>query len=152
MRVQIPIPPGWRTHSVLGGWTSGAGTGESLVASRLEPLPALAVGAWAARRLRADVPLGCELTIDAAHDGQSARGWPVTVFSCRLRAAGGRIAQHRAVALYRFVSWAGTAELRADRPLTPAHEPLVRRILEATPDFTGEVACLADVLAGVELG
>jgi hypothetical protein len=151
LRVRIDIPPGWRTDLSPGGWTSTAGTGETLVESRLEPLPALGLRAWAGQRIRKDVPPGCDLVVEGSREGESTHGWPVMAFTCRVRAADGHIVQHRAVALYRFVSWAGAVELRADRPLTGADAPLVQLLLDATPDFSGEIACLADIVPGVRL-
>jgi hypothetical protein len=134
MRVLLQIPPGL------------ARDGVTVVTSMLEPLPALASRDWAEQRLRGDVPPGHVFRIDEVTEAVGRRGWPVILFAGQVLDERGAVAWHRVAAVYRFIYHAGVVELRAARPLGDDDRALLDLVLEAGPDFSGEVACLADVL------
>jgi hypothetical protein len=114
--------------------------------ARLEPLPAVGAREWGEQRLRADLPPGHTLVVDDARDGESSRGWPVIIHFCRVLDAAGAAVEHRVIVLYRFIHFAGVAELRSAKPFARADAAEVEALLEGEPDFGGEVCCLADVL------
>jgi len=122
------------------------GDADGVVLSPLEALPPFGVRAWAERRIRRNLPLGHALVIDDARDGESRRGWPVLIFFARVVDPAGATVEHRVVVLYRFIHHAGIAEARASRAFGPADAARVERLLDASPDFSGQAACLADLV------
>jgi hypothetical protein len=152
MRVVLPIPRGWQAVAVRAGWAYRPEHGNDddpiLVTSALLPLPPLSFDAWIERRLRDDLPSGCELRIEHTARSQSDHGWPVTTVRCVVVNARAAIVEHRVVTVYRFIQHGTTVELRARRPLAldDGDRELAQLLLQGKPDFTGEVACLADLL------
>lgn len=153
MRVVIPIPGDWPVEATASGWLFAVPaqapqdpSRTRLFASRLRPMPPIFTAAWAERQLARDVPAGSRLVICESSDRTSAHGWPLMLSRCEVHADDGSVSvsEHRIVLAYRFIYHFGTAELRTDRR-PDSVEHLLDLLLAASPDFSGEVACLAQL-------
>jgi hypothetical protein len=147
MRVTIPTPSDWPVEeSERGRLITPAGhPGWRLFTSRLQPVPPLFTWDWARRKLEADLPRGARLVIRHADETTSDDGWPMTVWTCAVE--GAALAETRLMAGYRFIYFFGTAELWAETPVAAAPSPLIELLRRASPDFSGEIACLAHIYA-----
>jgi hypothetical protein len=149
MRVVLPVPADWPIERTADGWSYRVvgRDGTRVVASQLRQVPPLFTTEWAERRLARTVPAGHRLVICEAHERTGARGWTLVLGRYVVEAPGGEVVEHRIVAAYHFLYFFGTAELRADRSVEIDDE-LVAVLLAASPDVTGEPACLAHLYEG----
>jgi tetratricopeptide (TPR) repeat protein len=104
--------------------------------------------AWIDAAIRRDIPDGAEVQIVSENVGETTTGWPVRMVEVTVHPAARAPANEwRLVAFYAFFEHAAIAWSRAsDEARYRAHRDTIRAVLlGATPDWSGEPACLTEL-------
>jgi len=154
MRLLIDIPAAWpRTTDPRTGDEAAIVPGpDATPDARIEWGPLILLPdeqrAWVDAAIRRDTPVGAQVQITSNTTGETTHGWPVRLVEATVHpSSGGPPTEWRTASFYAFfehaaIAWVRTTdEARHRARLAELHALL----LGATPDWSAEPACLAEL-------
>jgi hypothetical protein len=158
MKTRVTAPATWVVDEGRGGqsvlraptWPAGAAADVGLVLYPLWQLPD-PPSAQVTPFVERDLPPGTRAKVTSRVEGKTRLGAPTTLVEADVLDHDARLVERRLCAVYQFLEYGGGAMVRARNParLVEHRAELDALLATATPDFTGHIAALEQLYAGL---